>query len=62
MISGVVLSVEVDQMNRNIPSVCDARCLVRRRPGGNGETDNTLSVLLSFDTEFLPHKVWLGYI
>jgi hypothetical protein len=62
VISGVVLNVEVDQMKNNIPSVCDARHLVRCTPCANAETENTLSVLFSLYTEFLPDMASLGYI
>jgi hypothetical protein len=34
VISGVALSVEVEQFKWKIPRVCDASCLVRLRPGG----------------------------
>jgi hypothetical protein len=40
-------------MKMKDPSVCDFRHLVRHSHGGNGKTENTLSVLLSFDPEFL---------
>jgi hypothetical protein len=37
--------------------------LLRRRPGGErGETEKTLSLLLSFDAESLPDKVKLGCV
>ena len=63
MITGVVVRVEVDQLKLKIPSVFDGHRLVRRRPGGErGETENSLSVLLSFDVKSLPNKVMLGYI
>jgi hypothetical protein len=43
--------------------VCDARCLVRRRPGGEcGGTEKTLSVLLGFEAEPLPEKAMLVYV
>jgi hypothetical protein len=59
MISGVVLSVEVEQLKLKTPGVCDDHRLVRRRPGGErGETVESLSVLLSFES--LPDM--LGYI
>jgi hypothetical protein len=45
VISGVALSVEVDPMTDYIPGVCDTHCLVRRRPGGNGETENTVCLV-----------------
>jgi hypothetical protein len=35
---------------------------VRHRPGGERQTEETLSVLLSFDVKCLPDKVMLGYI
>ena len=48
MLSVVALSVEVEQLKLKIPGVCDAHRLVRRRPGGEcGETEESLSVLLS---------------
>ena len=38
--------------------VCDARRLIRCRQGGvSGETEESLSVLLSFEVECLPDKV-----
>ena len=40
VISGVVLSVEVDQMKNNIPG--GTRHLVRRRPVGIDEIENTV--------------------
>ena len=36
--SGVTLSVEVDQIKKIIPGICDAHRLVRCRPSGNGKT------------------------
>ena len=61
VITGVVLSVEKDQLKCKIPCVCDTRHLVRSRPGGEcGVTEKTLSVLLSFVAESLPDKVKLG--
>ena len=48
MITGVALSFEVEQLKCKIPCVCDAYGLVRRRLGcERGETEKTLSVLLS---------------
>jgi hypothetical protein len=44
-------------------SRCDARHLVRLRPGGeHGGIEESPSVLLSFDAKSLPDKVMLGYI
>ena len=63
MISGVALSVEVEQLKLKIPGVCDAHRLVRHRPGREGgETEVMVSVLLNFDLESLPGKVILGYM
>ena len=54
--------MKVDQLRWKIPGVCDACRLVRRRQGGMcGETEESLSVLMSFDVETLPDKVMLGY-
>lgn len=54
--------MKVDQLKGKIPGVCDDRRLMRRRQGGvSGETEESLSVLLSFDVESLPDKVILGY-
>ena len=58
----MALSVEVDKMREHISGVCGTHRLVRRRPGGNGEMDVTLSVLLSFDMKFYLYKVRLGYL
>ena len=56
------VAVKVYQLKGKIPGVCDACRLVRRRQGGMcGETEESLSVLLSSDVEFLPDKVMLGY-
>ena len=50
VITGVAVNVEVDQLKGKIPCVCFARCLVwSRQDGVSGETEESLSVLLSFD-------------
>jgi hypothetical protein len=49
VISGVALSVEVEELKLKIHGVCDARHLARRRPGG--EHGGTESVLLCFESE-----------
>jgi hypothetical protein len=52
VITGVAINVKVDQLKGKIPGVCDARRLVRHRQGGvSGETEESLSVLLSFDVD-----------
>ena len=57
MITEVAVNVKADQLKGMISSVCDACRLVRRRPSGvSGETEESLSVLLSFDVESLPEK------
>ena len=62
VITGVVVNVKADQLKGKIPGVCDARRIVRCRQGGvSGETEESLSVLLSFYVESLPDKVMLGY-
>jgi hypothetical protein len=49
-VSGVALGLEVEQLKLKIPGVGDARRLVRRRPGGeHGATEESPSVLLSFE-------------
>jgi hypothetical protein len=59
VITGVAVNVKVDQLMGKIPSVCDARHLVRRSQGGViGQTEESLPFLLSFDVESLPNK-WL---
>ena len=60
VITGVALSVEEEQWKLKIPGVCDARCLVRLRSGG--ETEKTLSVMLSFDADSLPEEVKAGSV
>jgi hypothetical protein len=63
VITWVAVNIKVDQLRGKIPSVCDARHLMRRRQGGkSGETEESLSVLLSFEVESLPDKVKLGDI
>ena len=58
VITGVVLSVEDGQLKLKIPGVCGARRLVQHRPAEElGESDKTLSVLLSFDAESLSDEV-----
>lgn len=53
---------KVDQLRGKIPGVCDAPHLMRCRQGGeSGETEVSLSVLLSFEVESLPDKVKLGH-
>lgn len=55
MITGVAVRMEVDQLKSKIPGVCEARHLVRLRPGGErGEIEESPSVLLSFDAKSLP--------
>ena len=62
VITGLVVNVKADQLKGKILCVYDARRLGRRRQGGVcGETEESLSVLLSFDVESLPDKVMLGY-
>ena len=62
VITGVAVDINVDQLGAKIPGVCDAHPLMRRRQGGeSGETEDSLSVLLSFEVESLPDKVKLGY-
>jgi hypothetical protein len=62
MITGVVLSVE-GQLKWMIPGVCDIHRLVQHRPGRErGETEKTMSILLSFDAESLSDKVKLGCV
>lgn len=49
MISGVALSVAMEQFKFKIPGVCDTHRLARRRPGGeSGKTEDSLSVLFEF--------------
>ena len=51
------------QQKKKIHSVCDSRRLMRCRQGfESGETEESLSVILSFEVESLPDKVILGYI
>jgi hypothetical protein len=60
--TGVAVNVKVDQLKGKIPGVCDSRHLVRCRQGGmSGETEESLSVLLSFDVKTFPDKVILSY-
>jgi hypothetical protein len=58
-ITGVAVDIDYDQLKAKIPGVCDARRLMRRRPGGGTES---VSVLLSFEAESLPDKVKMGSI
>ena len=63
VITGIAVDVKVDQLRAKIPGVCDARRLMRRRQGGeSGETEESLSVLLSFEAESSPDKLMLGYV
>ena len=62
VITGVEVNVKADQLKGKIPGVCDARRLVLLRQGGvSGETEESLSVLLTFDVVSLPDKVMLVY-
>ena len=63
VITGVAVFLKVNQLKGKIPGVCDARRLVRcRQRDKSGETEESLSALLSFDIEYLPDKVMLGCI
>lgn len=43
VITGVAVDINVDQPRAKIPGVCDARCLMRCRQGGeSGETEESL--------------------
>jgi hypothetical protein len=47
LITGVALSVAVEQLKWKISCVCDARHLVQRRPGGErDETEKTVCPFL----------------
>ena len=52
VVARVAVHVNVDQLKGKIPGVWDAHRLLHRRQGGvSGETEGSLSVLLSFDVE-----------